>query len=83
MWHEGILLYIKGAEKNVCVCPQSEWFLWGSLPSSGVTFLHLAEQFVFIVLEFQEYYKEKCMSHKTTPGEQFIIVLKFQEYYVH
>ena len=50
----------------------------------GVTFLHPAEQFVFIVLEFQEYHKEKCMSHTMTPGEQFVfIVLEFHKYYVH
>ena len=34
----------------------------------GVAFLHLAEQFVFIVLAFHEYYKEKCMSHSATQG---------------
>ena len=54
---------------------QSEWFLlqWHS---SWV--VHLAEQFLFIVLEFQEYYKEKCTSHTVTPGEQFVfIVLEF------
>ena len=58
---------------------QSEWFLlqWHS---SWV--VHLAEQFLFIVLEFQEHYKEKCMSHAATPGVQFVfIVLKFQQYY--
>ena len=43
---------------------QSEWFLlqWHS---SWV--VHPAEQFLFIVLEFQEYYKEKCRSHTATP----------------
>ena len=41
--------------------------------------LHLAEQFLSIVLEFQEYYKEKCMSHTAI---QFVfIVLEFQQYY--
>ena len=41
---------------------QSEWLL---IPTSG-------KQFVFIVLEFQEYNKEKCTSHTMTPGEQFV-----------
>ena len=58
---------------------QSEWFLL-QLHSSWV--VHLAEQFLFIVLEFQEHYKEKCRSHNMTPGEQFVfIVLEFQQYY--
>ena len=68
-----ILLYIKGAEKN-CLCLQSEWLILESPPirmvPPALAFLHLAEQFVFIVLGFQEYYKEKCMSHTATPGEQ-------------
>ena len=30
---------------------------------------YYAEQFVFLVLEFQEFYKEKCMSHTAVqPG---------------
>ena len=41
--------------------------------------VHLVEQFLFILLEFQEYYKEKCMSHTTTPGEQFVFIV--QQYY--
>ena len=68
-----ILLYMKGAKKVVSASderqslgglPQSEWFLlqWHS---SWV--VHLAEQFLLIVLEFQEYYKEKCRSHTATP----------------
>ena len=58
---------------------QSEWFLlqW---PSSWV--VHTAEQFLFIVLEFQEYYKENCTCHTATPGVQFVyIVVEFQQYY--
>ena len=44
--------------------------------------VHPAEQFLFIVLEFQEYYKEKCRSHTATPAEQFVyIVLEFQQCY--
>ena len=40
------------------------------------------EQLLFIVLEFQEYYKEKCTSHTMTPGEHFLfIVLEFQQHY--
>ena len=50
---------------------QSEWFLL-QYHSSWV--VHLAEQFLFIVLEFQEYYKEKCRSHTVTPGEQFVFM---------
>ena len=87
-----IILYIKGAEKfgKKFVCAsnqngllggllQSEWFLL-QLCSSWV--VHRAEQFLFIVLEFQEYYKEKCTSHTATPGEQFVfIVLEIQPYY--
>ena len=85
-----ILLYtpMKGAQKIVSACNerqslggllQSEWFLL-QLDSSWV--VHLAEQFLFIVLEFQEYYKEKCRSHTVTPGRQFVfIVLEFQQYY--
>ena len=42
----------------------------------GVTFLHTAEQFVFIVLEFQEYYKEKCMSPRGTVKALHRITLK-------
>ena len=68
-----VLLNIKGAE-NVCLfvpliriiimsLPQSEWFLLG-LHSSWV--VPPWEQFVCIVLECREYYKEKCMWHTAT-----------------
>ena len=52
--------------------PPIRMVYFGSLPirmvPPGVTFLHLAEQFVFIVLAFHEYYKEKCMSHSAIQG---------------
>ena len=84
-----IILYTKGARKKfgkkfvsasnqnglLGVLRQSEWFL---LQWHNSWVVHLAEQFLFIVLEFQEYYKEKCTSHTMAPGEQLVfIVLEF------
>ena len=68
---------------------QSKWFIgdllqseWDLLQLHSSQVVHLAEQFLFIVPEFLEYYKEKCMSHTVTPGEQFVfIVLESQQYY--
>ena len=56
---------------HVCMCVlKSEWLImrshpnqngssWGCIPPG------LEEQFVFIVLEFTDYYKEKCTWHAT------------------
>ena len=51
---------IKGVNMWVGVWPQSEWFILDSPP--GVTPQEV--QFPCIVPEFQEYYNEKCMSHR-------------------
>ena len=75
----GVCVWCLGrASVKYCLL-QSEWFLL-QLRFSWV--VHAVEQFLFIVFEFQEYYKEKCRTHTATPGEQFVfIVLEFQQYY--
>ena len=45
--------------------------------SPGVAFLHPAEQFVFEVQEFQEYYKVKCMSARGTNHSDWCQLLIF------